>query len=97
MCYSWVGAFMVMEQLNIKDEEIISAIFNHVMGRENMSLLEKIVFVADYIEPEKPLPNIEEIRKTAFNNIDKNIAMIWNIIEHIGSQGRKVDDTTKNI
>lgn len=92
-----VGASMVMEQFHIKDEEILMAIFNHVCGRDDMGIIEKIVFVSDYIEPErKPLPRIEEIRKWAYVDIDRAVMMIYeNIILYIRSQGYEIDESTK--
>lgn len=92
-----VGASMVMDKFGIKDEEILRAIFNHVCGREDMSIIEKIVFVADYIEPErKPLPRIELIRETAYKNIDKAVMMIYeNIISYIKSKDYNIDETTQ--
>lgn len=89
-----VGALIVMKKFGIVDEEIIGAIYNHVMGKVNMTLLEKIVFVADYIEPErKKIPNIEEIREVAFIDLDKAIAKIYkNIIDYVHSMGKEIDD-----
>ena len=61
----------------VDDEDIRSAIEFHTTGRPAMSLLEKIVFVADYIEPNrKPLPEIDEIRNEAFSDIDASVAHI---------------------
>lgn len=93
-----VGALMVMKKYGIKDEDIIGAIYNHVVGKPDMSMLEKIVFVADYIEAErKELPRIDEIRKEAFSNIDKSVAMIYeNIINYIKAKNEYVDDESMN-
>lgn len=89
-----VGALMVMRKFDIKDEEIIYAIYNHVLGKTNMTMTEKIVFVADYIEPErKILPNISLIRAEAFRNIDNAVALIYkNIIDFVESKGIKIND-----
>lgn len=91
-----VGALKVMKKYKIKDEDVIGAIYNHVMGKKNMTKLEKIVFIADYIEPQRDeLPNIENIRKNAFLNLDITMAMIYkNIINYIEAKGNKIDSAT---
>lgn len=72
-----VGAAFATEQFGIKDSEIISSIVYHTTGRPNMSLLEKIIFTADYIEPyRKPLPRIDEIRAAAYSELDLAVLMI---------------------
>ncbi len=65
-----LGAIMAKKKFGIEDEDILSAIKYHTTGRENMSMLEKIIFVSDYIEPNRKFDGIDEIRKLAFENID---------------------------
>lgn len=77
LLHAKLGAFYAREKYEVDDEDILSAIEFHTTGRPAMSLLEKIVFVADYIEPNrKPLPEIEEIRREAFTDIDVSIVHI---------------------
>lgn len=57
-----VASLKVEEEYGIKDEEIKSAIYYHTTGRAHMSDLELIVFVADYIEPGRDFPGLEEVR-----------------------------------
>ena len=65
------GAYLVKKEVGIDDQEIFDAIYYHTTGRENMSLLEKIIFLADYIEPNRPLfPGLEETRKLAKQDLD---------------------------
>ncbi len=71
------GAYMAEHKFDIKDENILSAIRYHTTGRPGMSMLEKIIFVADYIEPfRNQARNLEEIRREAFKDIDKALLMI---------------------
>ncbi|THE15390.1 HD domain-containing protein [Bacillus timonensis] len=65
-----VGAFLVKTEVGIEDEEILDAIRFHTSGREKMTLLEKIIFVADYIEPGRHFPGVEEGRKLAKQDLD---------------------------
>ena len=70
--HSYVGAFIAKEEYGIKDEEILDAIYNHSTGKENMSLLSKIIFVADMTEPgRKDFPGLSEIRRLMYEDLDK--------------------------
>ena len=66
-----LGAAMVKTDLGISDDEILSAIRWHTTGRANMSLLEKIIYLADLIEPSREFAGIDEIRKLAYQDIDE--------------------------
>lgn len=68
-----IGALLAKIDYGIEDEEILNAIKVHTMGKENMSMLEKIIFIADYIEPGRKFPGVEAIRKLAYKDIDKAI------------------------
>ncbi len=77
LLHSKVGAAFAKELFGIEDPEIISSIIYHTTGRPNMTLLEKIIFTADYIEPyRKPLPRIDEIRAMAYLELDQAVLMI---------------------
>lgn len=75
-----VGARLAEEEYGIKDEEILSAIRWHTTGRPAMSLLEEIIFVADYIEPCRdgrlPAERLQLLRKTAFTDLHRTVVMI---------------------
>jgi predicted HD superfamily hydrolase involved in NAD metabolism len=72
-----LGAFLCKYTYGVTEPEIISAIAYHTTGRPNMSVLEKIVYVADYIEPRRDkAPNLELIRKTAFSDLDEAVYLI---------------------
>lgn len=66
-----LGAAMVKEQLGIDDKDILSAIRWHTTGRAGMSLLEKVIYLADLIEPGRDFEGIETIRQFAYQDIDK--------------------------
>ncbi len=66
-----LGAAMVKEQLGIDDKDILSAIRWHTTGRAGMSLLEKVIYLADLIEPGRDFEGIEAIRQIAYQDIDK--------------------------
>ncbi len=71
LLHAKLSAFYARERYEVDDEEILSAITWHTTGRANMSMLDKIIYIADYIEPNrKPLPEIDSIRKEAFEDLD---------------------------
>ena len=60
-----------------------------------MSLLEKIIYIADAIEPERKYPGVEEIREEAFRDLDRACLMSLNkTIEYVTSQGKYLDGET---
>jgi predicted HD superfamily hydrolase involved in NAD metabolism len=69
-----VGASMVQRELKIEDEEILQAIRVHTTGAAEMSLLDKIIYVADYIEPGRNFPGVQEARELALVDLDMAVA-----------------------
>lgn len=94
------GAYLAENKYGISDPDILNAIRWHTTGRENMSLLEKIVFISDYIEPTRnKSDNLPLIRMEAFNgnDIDNVLVMIMsNTLDYLASTGSSIDDTTLN-
>ena len=77
LLHAKVGAFFAEEKYGISDLDILNAILYHTTGRPDMGLLEKIIYVADFIEPHrKKLPRLTEIRKMAFEDLDRAVFMI---------------------
>ena len=68
----------------VTDEEVLSAVKWHTTGRAGMTMLEKIVYLADYIEPSRDFDGVEKLRRLAFENIDKAVLYgLQTSIEHI--------------
>ena len=97
LLHAKVGAYLAREKYGIKDPDILNAIQNHTTGRKNMSLLEKIIFVADYIEPgRKHAPNLAEVRKLAFMDIDRALLMILrDTLQYLKASGGDIDPMTE--
>ncbi len=68
-----VGAHFVKQEIGIADEEILNAIRFHTTGRAGMTTLEKVIFLADYIEPNRSFPGVETVRKLAEKDLDQAI------------------------
>lgn len=69
-----VGTSFVERELGITDEEILHAIRVHTTGAAKMSLLDKIIYVADYIEPGRVFPGVKEARELALIDLDEAVA-----------------------
>ncbi len=68
-----LAAFVAEKKFGITDSDILNAISNHTTGRPDMSLLEKIVFVADFAEPLRTYPEAARIRELAEKNLDEAV------------------------
>ena len=80
------GAEYMRNKLNVRDEEIIDAVRYHTTGKKNMSLLAKIIYIADYISDDRDYPGIEEIRAAAYESLEKAmmIGLEFSIKEIVG-------------
>ena len=97
LLHAKVGGFMAMDTYKVEDVDVINAILNHTTGRPEMSVLEKIIFIADYIEPgRKSAPNLDQIRKTAFVDLDQTMVMIlMDTLEYLKGSESAIDEKTK--
>ena len=71
--HSISGEIYVKKYLNIQDADILNAIRYHTTARSNMSLLEKIIVMSDFISEDRQYDNVEYMRSLAFENLDKAI------------------------
>lgn len=77
LLHAKAGSYIAMAKFNIHDKDVINAILNHTTGRPGMSLLEKIIYIADYIEPGRiQAPNLSEIRRLAFIDIEEALLLV---------------------
>lgn len=93
--HGYMGAKFVEQQYGF-DEEMAAAIACHTTGKKNMSLLDKIVFLADKIEPGKHYPGIEEERELAFLDLDQAIILcLQNQIRKLTQENRSVSPASQ--
>ena len=97
LLHAKVGAYLAKTVYEIDDEDILSAITYHTTGRAEMTLLEKIVFSADYLEPNRNHdPELPMIRRMAFTDLDKAILKIYeNTMRHLKNSTKVLDPTTE--
>ena len=67
------GAYLVQQEVGITDAEILDAIRYHTTGRVGMTLLEKVIYLADYIEPGRKFPGVDEVRQLAKHNLNQAV------------------------
>lgn len=97
LLHAKVGSYLASKKFEVQDEDILNAILNHTTGRPGMSMLEKIIYIADYIEPgRKQAPNLPTIRKTAFQDLDKALLMILeDTLQYLHSIQGMIDPMTQ--
>lgn len=96
LLHAKLSAVYAKEKYGVKDKQILSAIACHTTGRPGMTLLEKIIYIADYIEPNRNmLPEMETIRQEAYTDLDKCLLHILNnCVHYLGKKGAAVDPIT---
>jgi predicted HD superfamily hydrolase involved in NAD metabolism len=96
LLHAKVGVYLAQTRYDIYDPDILNAIRWHTTGREDMSLLEKIIYIADFIEPNrKKLDNMEQIRKEAFSDIDRALAhILHDSVVYLRAIGKEIDEAT---
>lgn len=68
-----LGAVLARERYGMQDAAVLEAIACHTTGKRNMSLLDKIIYLADAIEPARQYPGVDELRRTAMEDLDQAI------------------------
>lgn len=91
-----IAPFLAKDEYEETDEEILSAIQCHTTGKIAMTALEQIVFIADYMEPNrKMIPGLPKVRKLAFKDLDRcTEEILKNTIDYLTECGQKIDERT---
>ena len=97
LLHAKAGAVLAEWEYHITDPEILAAIACHCTGKPDMSLLDKILYVADFMEPGRnEAPNLEQIRKLAYVDLDACMARItYDILNYLREKGYMIDPTTE--
>lgn len=97
LLHAKLGAWYAREKYGIDDEEILNAIECHTTGKTGMTLLDKILYVADYIEPGRnKAEKLPEMRRLAFIDLDLAcLSIMESILNYLESTGCTIDPTTK--
>ena len=96
LLHAKAGMALAEEKYDVTNPEILHAIKVHTTGEPDMNLLDKIIYIADYIEPNRnQAPRLEYIREIAFKDIDLCIAEILSdTINYLNNRSNEIDPIT---
>ena len=90
--HSMAGPIVAREVFGIQDEEILSAMRWHTTGKENMSKLDKVIYIADMIEPNRKFPGVDVLRRESFKDLNNGVFQGLNhTIGYLLSKGVPID------
>lgn len=97
LLHAKLGALYASTKYEVTDPEIIHAIKIHTTGEPGMSLLDKIIFIADYIEPKRDkAAHLDEIRKLAFEDLDACMAdILYDTLHYLNTKKGAIDPNTQ--
>ena len=82
---------MVAERIFGENDSVVAAVRSHTTGKADMNTLEKIIYVADYVEPNRNFDGVEQLRQLAYTDLDSALALGLNMtVELLRRQGREV-------
>ena len=96
LLHAKAGAILAKIEYDITDVDILHAIAVHTTGEPDMNTLDKIIYIADYIEPGRDrAPNLELVRSLAYQDLDACMAQIlYDTLNYLNSRGGHIDPTT---
>lgn len=96
LLHAKAGAYLAQHKYGVNNDNILNAIRYHTTGRPDMSRLEKILYIADYIEPNrKQLAELDMIRRIAFQDLDWTMEKILaNTLSYLRTTDGQLDDMT---
>jgi len=87
LMHGLVGGIIARNVMGINDTEVLNAVIYHTTGRENMSILEKIIYIADYIEPMRNFEGVDMLRDLTYKDLDEALLMAFDkTIEYVISR-----------
>lgn len=97
LIHAKAGSVLAKTKYKIEDQDILNAICYHTTGRPDMSLLEKIVYIADYIEPgRKHAENLPKIRRLAYQDLDAAMCdILRDTLTYLSKKGGQIDSMTQ--
>ena len=86
---------LVARRIFGENENVVGAICHHTTGRADMTRLEKIIYIADYVEPNRDFPGVEEMRALAYQDLDAAVLMgLQSAVDHVRRQGQGLAPAT---
>lgn len=95
LLHARVSAIITEKEFNIKDKDILNSIESHTVGHRNMSMLEKIIYAADYLEPTRKIETADKIREKIFIDFDEAfLDVVFESINFVLSKKQYLSDKT---
>lgn len=97
LLHAKAGAYLAQHKYGIRDADILNAVRYHTTGRPGMSMLEKIVFIADYIEPGRDhSERLPKLRTLAFHDLDEALVeILQDTLRYLEGTGGEIDPMTQ--
>ena len=96
LLHSKTGAAIARDVFAV-DDEVYNAILYHTTGKPDMTLLEKIIYLADYIEPTRDFPGVETLRRTVYEDLDRGLLLgLTMTIDEMEEMGNPVHHMTRD-
>ena len=88
---------LVAERIFGENTAVVDAIASHTTGKANMTALEKIIYIADYMEPCRDFPGVEDLRQLAYTDLDKALKLgLEMTLQHLARQGNEVSPESRD-
>ena len=95
LAHGKIAAIVIQRDFDEKDQDIINAVSYHTTGRPEMSLLEKIIYIADAVEPNRSYPGVQNLRQILEYDLDKAVLQsLTNTINYVRSEKKFLDEDT---
>jgi nicotinate-nucleotide adenylyltransferase len=96
LLHAKTGAAIARDVFGV-DDEIYNAILWHTTGKPDMTLLEKVIYLADYIEPTRNFDGVEELRQAVYEDLDRGLLLgLTMTVEEMEAMGNPVHHNTLN-
>ncbi len=95
LAHGKIAAVVIQRDFDEKDEDIINAVSYHTTGRPGMSLLEKIIYIADAVEPNRVYPGVQALREILEKELDRAVLQsLTNTINYVRGENKYLDEDT---
>ena len=95
LAHGKIAAIVIQRDFDEKDQDIINAVSYHTTGRPEMSLLEKIIYIADAVEPNRSYPGVQNLRQILEEDLDRAVLQsLTNTINYVRSEKKFLDEDT---
>lgn len=95
LAHGEIAAYVLKKDFNIADEEILNAVRWHTYGREHMSTLDKIVYLADVVEPKRDFENLDKLRQLTRQDLDAAINYFFDLCTlYLTRQNQPIHENT---